>query len=207
MMSISSGCRRTGSAKTGAFDINTPVLSGCERLQRDRGKGAARALQLSAPAVECGAVPEGLDSHSAMILEEPLRCQYSLLGTDFDTGALTQAEEGLYSDNLLNSLPAKYREKYFTQEGRMWRLTETIRDRVRFRRHNLLEDPFDTGFHLILCRNVFIYFTPEAQARLTKQFSDSLVSGGYFVVGNAENLLEPEMADLKRVSYCIYQRA
>ncbi|HHV93119.1 MAG TPA: protein-glutamate O-methyltransferase CheR [Firmicutes bacterium] len=144
----------------------------------------------------------------AMILEELTPgVRHSLLGTDFDTGALTQAEEGLYSDNLLNSLPAKYREKYFTQEGRMWRLTETIRDRVRFRRHNLLEDPFDTGFHLILCRNVFIYFTPEAQARLTKQFSDSLVSGGYFVVGNAENLLEPEMADLKRVSYCIYQRA
>ena len=34
--------------------------------------------------------------------------------------------------------------------------------------------------------------------RLTQQFSESLVSGGYFIVGNAENLLEPEMADLKR---------
>ena len=121
-------------------------------------------------------------------------------------GALEQAREAVYSENLLNSLPDKYKKKYFSHEGRMWRLSETIKDRVRFRRQHLLEDPFETGFHLILCRYVFIYFTQEAQIRLTKQFSDSLVSGGYFVVGNAEYLLEPEMADLKRGSYCIYQR-
>ncbi|NLY51997.1 MAG: protein-glutamate O-methyltransferase CheR [Firmicutes bacterium] len=143
----------------------------------------------------------------AMLLEELTPgTRHTLLGTDFDVGALEQAEEAVYSENLLNSLPAKYKKRYFTHEGRMWRLSDTIRDRVRFKRQNLLEDPFETNFHLILCRNVFIYFTQEAQVRLTKKFSDSLVSGGYFIVGNAENLLEPEMADLKRVSYCIYQR-
>ncbi len=143
----------------------------------------------------------------AMLLEELTPgTRHTLLGTDFEVGALEQAEEAVYSENLLNSLPAKYKKRYFTHEGRMWRLSDTIRDRVRFKRQNLLEDPFETNFHLILCRNVFIYFTQEAQVRLTKKFSDSLVSGGYFIVGNAENLLEPEMADLKRVSYCIYQR-
>jgi len=143
-----------------------------------------------------------------MLLEELTPgVRHTLLGTDFDVGALAQAEEGVYADNLLNSLPAKYKQKYFTQDGRLWRLSEAIKDRVRYKRHNLLEDPYETGFHLILCRNVFIYFTQETQMRLTQQFSESLVSGGYFIVGNAENLLEPEMADLKRVSYCIYQRA
>mgnify|MGYP001039489096 CR=1 FL=1 len=143
----------------------------------------------------------------AMLLEEltPGR-RHSLLGTDFDIGALAKAKEAIYTDNLLNSLPAKYKNKYFTQEGRMWRLNEKIKGLVRFQRHNLLEDPFGRGFHLILCRNVFIYFTPETQAVLTKKFSESLVPGGIFVVGSAENLLEPELAHLKRISYCIYQR-
>lgn len=143
----------------------------------------------------------------AMLLEEisPGR-RHILLGTDFDVGALAKAKDAIYTENLLNSLPAKYKHKYFTQEGQLWKLSDKIKRLVRFERQNLLEDPFDKGFHLILCRNVFIYFTPETQVFLTKKFSESLIPGGIFVVGSAENLLEPEVANLKRFSYCIYQR-
>lgn len=143
----------------------------------------------------------------AMLLEEltPGR-RHFLLGTDFDTGALAKADEAVYTENLLSNLPAKYKNKYFTQEGRMWRLSDSIKGLVRFQRQNLLEDPFGKGFHLILCRNVFIYFTPETQAFLTRKFSESLIPGGIFIVGSAENLLDPESAQLQRISYCIYQR-
>jgi len=143
----------------------------------------------------------------AMLLKEltPYR-RHTLLGTDFDAGALVKAKEAVYTENLLSSLPDKYKEKHFAQEGSLWRLSEEIKRQVKFERQNLLEDPFGSNFHLILCRNVFIYFTPETQAMLTKKFSESLVVGGIFVVGSAENLLTPEVANLKRISYCIYQR-
>ncbi len=131
---------------------------------------------------------------------------HTLLGTDFDVGALAKAREAVYAENLLNTLPAQYKNKYFQNEGGLWKLSDDIKRRVKFQRHNLLEDPYESGFHLILCRNVFIYFTPETQAMLTGKFSKSLVSGGVFVVGSAENLMAPEAANLKRVSYCIYQR-
>ncbi|NMB46892.1 MAG: protein-glutamate O-methyltransferase CheR [Firmicutes bacterium] len=153
----------------------------------------------------CSTGPE-IYTVAMLLLELTPGRRHTLLGTDFDVGALAKAKEAVYAANLLNSLPDQYRNKHFTQEGRVWRLGDDIKGRVSFVRHNLLEDPFGTGFHLILCRNVFIYFTPETQAFLTKKFSQSLVPGGFFIVGSAENLLEPETANLKRVSYCIYQR-
>jgi len=44
---------------------------------------------------------------------------------------------------------------------------------------------------LILCRNVFIYFTSETQKRLTARFVQSLKPGGYFIVGSAEQIVDP----------------
>lgn len=143
----------------------------------------------------------------AMILAElSPGMSHTLLGTDFDVGALAKAKEAVYGENLLNTLPRMYKDKYFQREDDLFKLHDNIKRRVRLQRHNLLEDPYDTGFHMILCRNVFIYFTPETQAALTAKFSESLVPGGIFVVGSAENLMAPEAANLKRVSYCIYQR-
>ena len=143
----------------------------------------------------------------AMILQElSPNTAHTLLGTDFDQSALVKAGAGVYGENLLNSLPSLYKNKYFTQENGSFKIDAGIKGKVRLKRHNLLEDSYEKGFHMILCRNVFIYFTPETQARLTKQFSESLVPGGIFVVGSAENLMAPETADLKRGSYCIYQK-
>ena len=101
----------------------------------------------------------------AMLLEELTPgVRHTLLGTDFDVGALAQAEEGVYADNLLNSLPAKYKQKYFTQDGRLWRLSEAIKDRVRYKRHNLLEDPYETGFHLILPQCLYLLYSGDPDA-------------------------------------------
>lgn len=143
----------------------------------------------------------------AMILQELSGDRrHTLIGTDFDVGALSKARAGVYAEDLLANLPSRYVKKYFSRQGKFWQITDEIRQQVRFRKHNLLEDPFDTGFHLILCRNVFIYFTPETQAALTEQFARSLVAGGIFVIGSAENVMSPEKAHLKRISYCIYEK-
>ena len=103
----------------------------------------------------------------------------------------------------LNSLPARNKDKHFTR-SQLWKLSDNIKRLVRF--EGKTPGGSLIGFHLILCRNVFIYFTPETQMFLTKKFSESLIPGGIFIVGSAENLMEPEVANLKRVSYCIYQR-
>ena len=55
--------------------------------------------------------------------------------------------------------------------------------------HNLLKDRFETGFDLILCRNVVIYFTEEAKDGLYRRFLNSLKPGGVMFVGGTEAIL------------------
>lgn len=68
-------------------------------------------------------------------------------------------------------------------------VSEDIKNCVEFKRHNLLLDPFEKGFDLILCRNVVIYFTDEAKFELYKRFFDALKPGGVLFVGGTEAIL------------------
>jgi chemotaxis protein methyltransferase CheR len=67
---------------------------------------------------------------------------------------------------------------------------------VHFQYHNLVQNPFPSlvdslsGFDLVLCRNVMIYFQPAIMCRLVRQFHDCLVDGGWFIVGPTEPSVE-----------------
>jgi len=60
---------------------------------------------------------------------------------------------------------------------------------IEFKQHNLLKDRFETGFDLILCRNVVIYFTEEAKDQLYRDFFAALKPGGVLFVGATEAIL------------------
>jgi chemotaxis methyl-accepting protein methylase len=49
--------------------------------------------------------------------------------------------------------------------------------------------PVRRYYHLILCRNVVIYFDRSTQERLFQLFADALVPGGYLVLGKVETLI------------------
>ena len=68
-------------------------------------------------------------------------------------------------------------------------MKDEIKRCIEFKRHNLLKDPFETGFDLILCRNVVIYFTEEAKDQLYANFFRSLKPGGILFVGATEAIL------------------
>ncbi len=142
----------------------------------------------------------------AMIMQEQEKRFRQLLATDIDDAVIAKAKAGTYLSNQLQSLPQSLLGKYFVKQGEVYQLDETIRKLVTFRRHNLLTDRYDKDFDLILCRNVFIYFTNDTQRKLTQKFVESLLPKGYFVVGSAEQIMSPGALGLKRVSYCIYQK-
>jgi chemotaxis protein methyltransferase CheR len=60
----------------------------------------------------------------------------------------------------------------------------------------MLEDRFQTGFDLILCRNVVIYFTDETKDALYERFFASLKPGGHLFVGGTERI-----ADYKDIGF------
>jgi chemotaxis protein methyltransferase CheR len=59
---------------------------------------------------------------------------------------------------------------------------------VQFDTLDLIRDPFPSGQHLILCRNVIIYFERAVQEALFTHFRDALVPGGVLVLGKVEAL-------------------
>jgi chemotaxis protein methyltransferase CheR len=67
-----------------------------------------------------------------------------------------------------------------------------VKNKVTFIKQNLLADPFQTNFDLILCRNVMIYFTEEAKDLLYRKFSAALRPGGVLFVGSTEQIFYPE---------------
>jgi chemotaxis methyl-accepting protein methylase len=89
-------------------------------------------------------------------------------------------------------MPGDLLERYFEPDGVERRVTERVRRRVQVRSHDMTGDPPPRrGYHLILCRNVVIYFDRAMQERLFSTFVDALAPGGYLVLGKVETLFGP----------------
>lgn len=116
-----------------------------------------------------------------------------VLATDISTKVLAQAERGVYSLKQLSKIPKYQLKKYFQrgfgrQEG-YFKVKKHLRDMVSFKRRNLIEPfHFEEPFHLILCRNVMIYFKNETREVLIDKFYNCLEDGGYLLIGHAESL-------------------
>ncbi len=115
-----------------------------------------------------------------------------IFATDIDRQILAQAKSALYNEKFLKGLPDEFKKKYFTSIGNdTVQLSEEIKRCVEFKQHDLLKDPYPSGFDLILCRNVVIYFTEEAKDGIYKRFNQSLVKDGVLFVGNTEQIIKP----------------
>jgi len=113
-----------------------------------------------------------------------------IYATDIDDQVLEKAKDGVYGANSLKGLPDEYKRKYFEKMGdRFYKISDEIKRCVEFRKSNLLKDPYPTGCHLIVCRNVMIYFTEEAKLEIYKKFNKSLVMNGCLFVGNTEQII------------------
>ena len=127
--------------------------------------------------------------------------KHRLLATDLDIEIIAKAKAGIYAENELKALDPKRKAQYFTKtsDGR-FAIKNEIKQCVEFKRHNLLKDPFEKGFDLILCRNVVIYFTEEAKDKLYRNFFASLKPGGILFVGATEAIL-----NARNMGYVSYQ--
>ncbi|HLS88871.1 MAG TPA: protein-glutamate O-methyltransferase CheR [Sphingobacteriaceae bacterium] len=151
----------------------------------------------------------GAETYSLAILLEELDPGggHQVLGTDVDGTILKLAQEGVYDEHALRGVSPERRRKFFEEVAPgMWRVLPELRRKVRFVRHDLLADPYPEEQHLILCRNVVIYFTEEAKSRVHRQLAESLVPGGYLLVGATETLLMPGPLGLEIAGPFLYRR-
>lgn len=131
----------------------------------------------------------GAEAHTlAMILDAHFPGPHQIIGTDIDDSALAQAKKGEFSEADVRNVPADKRKIYLQQANQRWVASPQLRKYLTFRRGNLLSDRFDSGYDLIICRNVVIYFTESAKDSLYKKFFQALKPGGYMFVGSTERI-------------------
>lgn len=145
-------------------------------------------------------------SLAMLILKFQQGFEASILATDIDEAALEKAKEGLYDEKALREVGKELLSRHFKKEGDRYRIGEEIRRMVRFRKHDLLVDPYPSGFDLILCRNVMIYFTEEAKEVLLERFGTALKPGGFLFVGSTEQIFSPNKYGLEMVVPFIYRK-
>jgi len=132
--------------------------------------------------------------------------QIKIIATDLDKQVIAKAKVGLYNEKSIASVPEEMKRKYFTQVGPSYKISDEIKSRVEFREHNLLKDPYINDCHLIVCRNVLIYFTEEARDDVFRKFNKSLTSGGFLFIGSTEQMINHKEIGYERNGAFFYTK-
>ncbi|GAB6096336.1 protein-glutamate O-methyltransferase [Desulfatiferula olefinivorans] len=180
-------------------------------LVQNRGAGINRKLTAWSSACSRGDEPYTL----AMVLSEYARAHpgfdYSILATDISTRVLETAVSGIYDAALIEPVPMEYRRRYLLKSRdktkRLVRIRPELRQKVVFRRLNLMDDDFRIrqNIDILFCRNVIIYFDKPTTDRLMVKLCNKLSAGGYLFMGHSE-LLDCGKLPVKAVAPTIYKR-
>jgi chemotaxis protein methyltransferase CheR len=149
-------------------------------LARSRGGEPVRVWSAA-----CGTGQE-VYSLALMLADAPgLAGRVELFGSDLSERSLEKAQAGIYSQfEVQRGLPARTLVRHFEKIGESFVLSPRIRQMVRWRRVNLLDDLGRNGqFDLVLCRGVLHQLAPEAQDKVLGRLSGALVPGGRLVLG------------------------
>lgn len=145
----------------------------------------------------------------AIILEEKFPgVANRILATDIDEVALSKAKQGIYDRIRLRNVSPQRLKRFFIREGEgKFKVIESIKKRVRFKKMNLLEEEFpEEFFSLILCRNMLIYLEDSVKNVLIGKLHSSLKKGGILFFGSTEKILCPHDAGFRCVGECFYQK-
>lgn len=140
----------------------------------------------------------GEETYSLAILlhEEGLGDRTRIYATDINDVVLKSAREGVfpldkmreYTENYIRSGGKTAFSDYYKVFGEKVRFDPSLVDSVVFAQHNLVSDSAFNEFHLIVCRNVMIYFDRSLQDKVHRLLHDSLVRFGILALGHKESI-------------------
>ena len=142
-------------------------------------------------------------SLAIMLAEEGLYERSRIYATDINAAVLEQARRGLfplekmqeYTENYLAAGGTRAFSEYYVAgyEGALF--DRRLAENVVFAQHNLVADRSFNEFHMIVCRNVMIYFDTPLQQRVHDLFHESLARLGVLALGPKESVAFTRHAD------------
>ena len=148
----------------------------------------------------------GQEVYSMAILldEEGLYAKTRIYATDINIKALDIARKGVYSqkelllgtDNYIKAGGQKSFTEFTVSQGQGFSINTKLRRNISFFDHNLVTDESFVEAHLILCRNVLIYFDDNLIQRTLSLFHGSLHNHGFLCLGSRERIFGGETKDM-----------
>ncbi len=146
----------------------------------------------------------------AMVLKEKLESDWKIeiVASDISFNPLMKAKEGFYEANKTEDIPEKYKKKYMMPIGNGYYIKDDIKSLIQFDYHNLKNDSGISGFDIIFCRNVIIYFDAAAQKNVIERFYKIMNDYSYFFIGHSESLfgMNTKFIFTKINEACVYMK-
>ena len=140
----------------------------------------------------------GEEAYSLAILlkEEGLYDRATIFATDIYDDVLFKAREGIYSLAQMKNYTENYQKAgglhsfsdYYHARYGSAIMDKSLAKNLTFAKHNLITDSVFGEMHMILCRNVFIYFDTSLQKKVLQLLNHSLIHNGFLCLGTKESL-------------------
>jgi chemotaxis protein methyltransferase CheR len=139
---------------------------------------------------------EEVYSLAILLREEGLAERVRIYATDINEAVLDLARRSVfpldrmkdYTENYLRAGGKRSFSEYYVAAYEGARFDPSLVDNVVFARHNLVQDGSFNEFHVVLCRNVMIYFDRSLQQRVLDLLAESLATFGILALGHKESI-------------------
>ncbi len=142
------------------------------------------------------ATGEEVYSMAILLEEEELLGKTQIYATDFNNHSLEVAKKGIYPAAQITQFTKNYIAAggkasfadYYQAKYNSAKIRESLKKKITFANHNLVKDSGFAEMHLVLCRNVLIYFDKKLQSRVLNLLKNTLIHRGFLVLGDKETL-------------------
>jgi chemotaxis protein methyltransferase CheR len=131
------------------------------------------------------------------------RAPIEIHASDASGAGIAKARRGLYRERAFRNLPAALRDRYFTRRGEEWEVAPELHRRITWSTVNVMDRAAVAPLArvpIVLCRNLFIYFSEKSIRQTVELFAQHMRSPGYLCVGASESLLRiPSAFELEEI--------
>lgn len=146
---------------------------------------------------------EEVYSMAILLHEEGLYEKTTIYATDMNATVLKKAKQGTfplermqtYTKNYFQSGGKRAFSEYYTVQQEQVIFQPFLRENIVFAQHNVVTDHSFNEFHIIICRNVMIYFNKTLQSHVHRLLYDSLSVSGFLGLGEREEVQFTSHAD------------
>lgn len=170
------------------FFRNRKVFNYLVRFVRDSWLPENSGRMLKVLSIPCSTGEEPYSVAMAFMDAGIKKDRFHIDGIDISEEALSKAQRGVYGPGSFRGKDLTFRDQYFTPKNNGYQLSGHVKDKVRFKAGNVMENRFgtDAPYDVIFCRNLMIYMSPEARNQILETMSRLLAETGIFFCGHAE---------------------